>query len=274
MADLGSHLLGRKVSPPDERDYKAVNFLGIGESPSNLSSEELVRLGVSELTKTTITYKQWAARHYEDVTVTHWWKAFNAFAQAVGDIPPTPIPVTDKTWESKIQLDQGNTGHCVGFGCAAWGIADPVEDTYSDDDGHAIYYEAKVIEGDPKGEDGAYTRDGAKAMVARKRMSVYAFIDTQADILNWIRTQGPIIVGTDWTDDMFYPDNQGYVVPSGNVAGGHCYLLIGVEGDSLVFKNSWGKSFGLDGYFKMKTSDFMDLMANQGEAITSVELPL
>lgn len=282
MAEVGPHLLGRKISPPDERDYRAVNFMFTGEGVApTLAVEELATLAAQELTKTTITYKQWAARHYDDPTVTHWWKAFNYLSQIVNPTPPEPpVPIDDKLWESLVVLDQSagqpedKQGHCVGFGCAGWGITEPVEDAYTNSDGHAIYYEAKKIEGDPTGEDGAYTRDGAKAMVARKRMGTYAFLDTITDIEAWVRTRGPVIVGTDWTDDMFQPDTHGIVVPSGNVVGGHCYVLIGIEGDFLIFKQSWGASWGVAGYFKMLVSDFVNLFEDYGEAIASVELPL
>lgn len=269
--NLGPHLLGRKPSPPDARDYRAANFMGIGVAETELSNAELAVLAIQELQKTTITYKNWASRHYDNVQITHWWRALNYLSQIAGT--PIPTPSQDVLWESKIQLDQGETGHCVGFGYAGWGIANPVQDVFGNDDGHAIYYEAKAIEGDPTGEDGAYTRDGAKAMVARKRMSTYAFLDTEQEILTWLRTKGPIVVGTDWTRDMFYPDENGLVIPSGTVEGGHCYLLIGVEGVYLIFKNSWGSSFGDNGYFRMKISDFMSLMDDYGEAIASVELP-
>ena len=81
------------------------------------------RLAVKELQATTVTYKKWAATHYPDVTKTHWWQAFNHLANASGQTPP--FPTADKTWEADFTLDQGNTGHCVGFGWAGWGDTQP-----------------------------------------------------------------------------------------------------------------------------------------------------
>lgn len=271
MTDIDAHLLGRKPSPPDLRDYRLSNFLGIGRV-SLPTDQDIATYATSELQKTTITYKQWASRKYADVTVTHWWRAFNALNQIAGYTPP---PTTDKTWDvMDFQLDQGSTGHCVGFGWAGWSDAEPIENTYGNSDGHSIYYECKVIEGDPGNEDGAYVRDGAKAMLSRKRLSTYAFANTVDDVVSWLRVHGPLVIGTDWTDDMFDPDSNGFVKPTGQVAGGHCYLLYGIKGTSLKFKNSWGDSWGIGGSFYMDVADFKVLMQSYGEAVASVELAL
>ncbi len=271
MTEIGPHLLGRKPSPPDLRDYRLANFYGIGMVSVAPTDEELAAVATSELQKTTITYKNWASRHYDNVTVTHWWKAFNALAQIVG---PPPVPSNDREWAAAFQLNQSSTGHCVGFGWAGWGDSEPVVDEYGDPDGHAIYYECKVIEGQPNNEDGAYPRDGAKAMLARGRLSTYAAAATITDVIDYLRSTGPLVIGTDWTSDMFEPDSNGFIKPTGSYEGGHCYLLYGINDTTLTFKNSWGADWGDNGSFHMSVADFTVLMQSYGEAWASVELPL
>lgn len=272
MPEIGEHLLGRKPSPPDSRDYRLANFAEIGTEESSLTPGEELALAIKELQLTTVGYKRWAATQYNDVTKTHWWQALNHLTKAGGYVPPTPV--TNKTWRAEFQLDQEDTPHCVGFGWAGWSNAEPIENHYINDDGHAIYYETKVIEGDPGGENGAYPRDGAEAMRARGRLNTYAFATSMDDIINHLRTKGTVGVGTDWTYDMFNPDSNGFVKPTGQNAGGHWYLLYGIDGDVLLFKNSWGTQWGDNGSFRMTIPDFADLMERQGEAIASVELPI
>lgn len=272
MPEIGPQLLGRKPSPPDLRDYRLVNFAGLGELTGAIDVVREAEAAIKELQLTTITYRRWAATTYKDVTKTHWWQALNHLSNITG-AQPSP-PSSDVSWPVNFQLDQGNTGHCVGFGWAGWGDAEPTVDEYGNSDGHAIYYECKVLEGDPKGEDGAYVRDGAKAMQNRSRLSTYAFASSVDTAIEHLRSKGPLVIGTDWTEDMFSPDDDGRVHPTGQVAGGHCYLLYAIAGDKLWFKNSWGDSFGIDGSFYLTVDDFKVLMQSYGEAVASVELPL
>ena len=73
---------------------------------------------------------------------------------------------------------------------------------------------------------------------------------------------------------MFFPDNSGRVRPTGDVAGGHCYLLYEISGTTLWFKNSWGPTFGVGGSFCMTIDDFKILLDSYGEMVATVELPL
>jgi hypothetical protein len=112
-------------------------------------------------------------------------------------------------------------------------------------------------------------------MQTRGRLSAYAFAANADEAREFVRI-GPIVVGTNWTNAMFEPDAKGFVRPTGATAGGHCYLLVGdlpAEG-ALLFQNSWGCSWGINGRFKMKYADFDRLFGKYGEACAAVELPL
>jgi hypothetical protein len=179
-------------------------------------------------------------------------------------------------WVDPIQLDQGQTGHCVGFGWAGWGDATPVQDTFQNADGDAIYYECKVIDGEPLAEDGSNVRSGAKAMQNRGRLTAYAFATNTAQIDEWFN-HGPVVFGSDWYHDMFTPDPAGTVHATGAIDGGHCYLglddLAPAE-DAYLCQNSWGDWGPLHGRFKISKADMAMLLASGGEACLAAESPL
>ncbi|WP_161552075.1 hypothetical protein [Mycobacterium xenopi] len=82
----------------------------------------------------------------------------------------------------------------------------------------------------------------------------------------------PVIVGTDWTADMFDPDSKGFVKPTGQVEGGHEYLALGIDytAEVLTFLNSWSDGWGDKGRFYMTFADFEKLLAAQGDVCAPV----
>lgn len=184
--------------------------------------------------------------------------------------------VTAQLWTLDAILDQGDTPHCVGFGWADWGNCLPVNDHFVTADGHALYYECKIIDGEPNAEDGSDTRSGAKAMQQRGRLQNYAFAQSVKDVEAWLLSKGPVVTGTNWYDGMFEPDRNGFVKPTGWLAGGHEYLMIGADSKAQVFTfaNSWGPDWGVNGTFKMSYADYQRLFNRQGDACVAVELPL
>lgn len=261
VENLGPHLLGRKPSPEDERDYHLADFLSIDPLDAALAS----------VTRSLVT----------SPAVKHWAKLITAAVQGAKPAPsPTPTPpapadVHDVTWaDADSVLDQGQTPHCVGFGWAQWGNTLPIDDRFGNADGDRIYAECKVIDGEPGAQDGSDVRSGAKAMLARKRLAAYAFAKSVDEARAWVQAHGPVVFGTDWTDDMFSPDASGLVEATGAVAGGHCYVCVGdlPSQGMLLFQNSWGDSWGQHGRFKMHYETAATLLGKNGEACAAVEL--
>ena len=203
--------LGRKPSPPDERDYKLADYL----RPA---------LGVSAL-----------------------------------------------SWQHGPILDQGASPTCVGHGGAAWGDCLPVDDNWGGDVALALYAECKAIDGDA--QDGSTVRSLAKVLKARGRLSKYAF-GTLAEARTFLLAQGPVILGIDWTEDMFMPDGSGVVHAWVPVAGGHCLLAFGADESYCYLQNSWGTAWGTHGCCKISWADLAKVFAGGGEACAAVELPV
>ncbi|HEY5473260.1 MAG TPA: C1 family peptidase [Candidatus Limnocylindrales bacterium] len=181
--------------------------------------------------------------------------------------------ITQMYWGVGPVLDQGDSGHCVGFGFADWGNTLPVDDDYSGADGDAIYYECKVIDGEPRQEDGTSVRSGAKAMKQRGRLAAYAF-GSLPDAKTFLLNHGPVVFGIDWYDGMFTPNASGVVRPTGSVAGGHGIAAYGADATYCYLQNSWGTSWGQGGKCKITWADLAVCMANGGEACAAVELPV
>jgi hypothetical protein len=254
---VGSQLLGR-IFRPDPRDWSLSRLLEIADPPDSLLEKT-----VEQVLQDTQYFSDWRAY----LVFWRWLKRHREPSPAKEDGSPA--------WDLQIQLDQGQTNHCVGFGWAVWGDAAPIRDEYQNADAHGIYYECKVIDGQQGAENGSTVRSGALAMRTRGRLAAFAFAHSTDEINQWIDSKGPVVVGTTWTNDMFEPDANGYVKPTGGPAGGHCYLLLDRidEEDAYLFQNSWGGSWGLGGRFKMKRADFDGLLSDYGEACCSLELP-
>ncbi len=171
-------------------------------------------------------------------------------------------------------LDQGTTPHCVGFGIAGFGNSLPVQDHYHNPDGNAFYYECKIVDNEPREENGSTVRSAARVMRARGLISHYAFAHSMAEVRWWLLNEGPLLAGTPWTYSMFAPDSDGMVTVTGDVAGGHCWLLEGVKGSVYYGRCAWG-TWGLNGngMFLIREDDLRQLVRQGGEILAAVELP-
>ena len=171
-------------------------------------------------------------------------------------------------------LNQDETPHCVGFSIADFGINLPVYTKYTNEDGHRLYRLCKIEDGDPQGENGSNLRSAAKVMKNLRRIDSYAFASTISQVKYWLLNRGPLIAGTIWTENMFYPDENGLLNIGGDIFGGHAYLLNEWTKDGYIgIQNSWGDDWGTKGKAYVSSIDFEKLFGQGGEAVTSVEIP-
>jgi len=189
-------------------------------------------------------------------------------------IPPTTVRSKRFWWTNGYWGNQGNNPYCVGYGWAHWiedgpithpGQIDPV----------MIYKEAQKVDEWP-GEDyeGTSVRAGAKVLQSKGLISNYYWATIIDEITRAILEVGPVTVGTDWYDGMFEPDSKGIIKPSGSIAGGHCYLLDGINMKTglLRLKNSWGRDWGKKGFALISLEDFSYLLSAEGEACLATEV--
>lgn len=182
----------------------------------------------------------------------------------------------DIYWPVGKILDQGSTPHCVGFAWAAFGISSPISDDWDNSKGHDIYYQAKIYDGEPKQENGSTTRSGVQAFMhfGVLENNAFAFAASIDEIVVWLLNVGPVITGTNWYSAMMTPDSNGLVKIGGYVAGGHEWMISGVDKEKRLFHctNSWGGDWGLRGQFFISFDDYQRLFNEEGDAVTTTEI--
>ena len=174
--------------------------------------------------------------------------------------------------------DQGEKPQCVGYACVHLLEDGPVTQSGKVPivQPATLYIEAQKVDefpGPPPAYDGTSVRAGIKALQARGFVEAYYWATTTKQIIDAILTLGPVVMGTDWLENMFEPDEAGFLDVSGRVVGGHAYLANGVNVNAGFFriKNSWGRSWGNSGHALLHFSDMNRLMSTQGEAALVVE---
>lgn len=183
-----------------------------------------------------------------------------------------PLP-TFRYWSPGPILDQGQTPRCVAFAWEGFLNASPTrtKDGPAPDD---IYLGAQQNDEWPgEGYDGTSVRGGAKWLQAQGRIGEYVFDTTLETVKQWVLTTGPVVFGTDWYTGFFTPDG-GWVKMSGQIEGGHAYLVRGYSSNRGAFKcrNSWGPNWGLHGEFWLPEEYVTQLLAHDGEACAAVEI--
>lgn len=186
-------------------------------------------------------------------------------------------------WDNGWWGNQRTTPHCVAYSWSHWmedgpviqdgimGRRKPVFDT------EKFYHVCQKLDDWP-GENyaGTSVRAGAKVLQKVGIISEYRWAFNIDEIINTLLTIGPMVVGTQWTEKMQFPNRNGLIKYKGRKMGGHAYVLNGVNLDEEYFriKNSWGKSWGDRGHGYIRFSDFEKLYNDDGEACVAGEVKI
>lgn len=195
-----------------------------------------------------------------------------------------PIPDVGKAkrywWPHGQWGDQGNFPRCVAFAWLHWTEDGPkTHKPFKAGSGFKfdpiqIYDECQKVDEWP-GEDygGTSVRAGAKVLQARGVIISYHWSFTLEDTINALLNQGPVVMGSNWYESMFNPDSDGFINVSGGIAGGHAYVLDGVDmaKEFVRIKNSWGRAWGKSGFAYIRFADLERLILEQGEVCLALE---
>ena len=193
--------------------------------------------------------------------------------------------MSNKHWKCEAHLDQGTEGACVGFAWTHELNAKPFRIRVMTNTAKTMYYAAQQWDQWAGTEyDGTSVIAGAKTVHSLGHMPEYRWAFGIDDVLRTLSEHGPVVLGINWYEGMFNTNAEGFIAPTGNIAGGHAILAKAVkfrerEGfwwkdlpePIITLHNSWGTDWGVNGDAYITASDLATLLNQQGEACVPVK---
>jgi hypothetical protein len=191
-----------------------------------------------------------------------------------------PTDLVSKTWKRTIKpFDQGQIGSCTGNGAVGLLATEPYKQKYkryNEKLAVKVYSLASSIDefpGQYPPEDtGSSVLASMKALQKLTLCKNYHWCLGLDDVLKTLSHVGPVSVGVNWYEGFDSPDATGRVTVSGQIRGGHCFEILGidVENKLVIAENSWGAGWGVQGRFNFSFDDLDRLLKEEGEAATVI----
>lgn len=186
---------------------------------------------------------------------------------------------TSRYWDDEQWWgNQGNTSECVAYAWTHWLEDGPFYQASSPQpilNPNTVYREAqKVDEWPGENYNGTSVRAGAKILQSLGYIQNYYWTANINTLINTVLNVGPVVVGTHWYRNMFYPSKAtGIIRASGRMVGGHAYVINGVDTKKKLFriKNSWGRKWGQNGRAFISFTDMAKLISRFGEVCLATE---
>ncbi len=189
-------------------------------------------------------------------------------------------------WSSGGVLDQDGTSQCVAYAGYKYLTSGPVLNRHPAQTPEAIYRECLKVDEWP-GEDfdgGTSVRALFKVFQVLGYVDAYSWAFDVESVVAHLISKGPVVMGTNWYTNMFMPHNRtGYLEVSGNLDGGHSYMLCGCDKKrhnpdrttgAVRMVNSWGVKWGQRGRAWITFKDLDRLIKEDGEACVANEIKI
>lgn len=195
--------------------------------------------------------------------------------------PEKPIDRLSRHWITVKPLDQGEKPHCVAFCGHQYLLSAPVKNLPFSTTTE-LYNECQRLD-EWLGEDydGTSVRALFKSLKAHGLVSEYRWAFDIERVIYHLMMKSPVVFGTNWYQGMFDPDQLGFIRATGQVAGGHAYMVKGANLEkecpdgsvgALRIINSWGASWGQGGKAWISIRDASRLISEFGEAACADEI--
>lgn len=160
--------------------------------------------------------------------------------------------------------DQGNTNMCVthAFACFLNWVTDMKLKT-SRKDNNIDLKQIYSARSDNKHDNGMSIKEalslarkiGIKSDTGILKINDFAMIGSELIMKQAILCNGPVLIALPVYDSSRNDFWNGSILE-----GGHCVAVVGYNKEGFIIRNSWGRSYGENGYWTLPYSDFGKIM--------------